>query len=283
MATADARNHYNYETRVSRVGFGRSGHIGIGVEELEEIIVGSSTMPRRDWQKAHTFAHIVLALYNSRLAFYVLNFLRKEHDVRLGEFFEYLIGAVEKSSQYPILKESILAIERCQDSILEHGATVTELGFTGEVSYEPQDAACLIYLNDLPSFYNELWLLVSEFLGEKGSNPDRSTLREVFRYQLALIPTWKHPLEESWSFDFNIPQYFQSLCLGEDPIDVRKLKTLLRVKDNIGHIEEPVEFSQRKFTVAMFKIAQVASISTDGAVDYSGLEMASVYNNLEFI
>jgi hypothetical protein len=157
------------------------------------------------------------------------------------------------------------------------------LDFTGEITYEPHEAACLTLLNECDALRQELWSLVNGFIKARGLLVDTDVLEEVFKYQFALIPTWKRPVDSSLSFEYNVPQYFDALCLGEDPIGIIKETTHIRVEDNMGFINDPVEFSKRKFTVALFKIAQVHFASSESERGPGNPQMASIQNTSEFI
>ena len=261
MASQAAREKYRYETRVSRVGFGRTGLGDLGVDELEEIIVGTASMPTADWRRAHTFANVALSLYNTRLAFFVLNYLRQEHGIKLADFFEHLIAEVESQARSTVLKKGLSVVLECQQKVLDTVSTVVGTGFTGDMKYEPHEAASLVFLNELNDFYTELRESATGYLKTTGITADEEVLGEVFRYQAALIPTWNKPLGESVSFEHNIPQYFESLSRDGSPVAVRRQSSTISVTDPMDRIEDPVEFSKRKFTVAMFKIAQVQAIA----------------------
>jgi len=253
------------------------------VDELEEIIVGTSTMPVTDWRKAHTFAHMTLALYNCRLASFIVNYLKQQYSISLRNFFEYLVAEVNSSQRYRTLNDALEIISKCQQSILDEESSLVTLDFTGHLLLEAHEAACLVLLNDIASFYSELWSLVNEYMVSKDLTVDREVLKEIFRYQAAVIPTWKTPTNYTVGFEFNIPQYFQVLCGGEDPIEIAGKKTYAKVEDETGYIDDPVEFVKRRLTVAMFKIGQVKSISTIIETLPVEFEMSSIYRNLEFI
>ena len=283
MASVADRAKYEYDTRVAGVGFGRSGYVNQGVDELEEVIVGTATMPVQDWRRAHTFAYTTLAFYNTRLAFFVLCYLKQEHGIRLTDFFDYLITQAAVPGQYKLISRAIESIRRSQRSILDSGSAVVSLDFTGGITYEPHEAACLTLLNECDDFRQELWSLVNGFTKSRGLLVDQDVLKEVFKYQFALIPTWKRPIDASLSFEYNVPQYFDALCLGEDPIEISKETTHIQVEDDMEVLNDPVEFSKRKFTVALFKIAQVHSISTGSVSGPGSSRVASAQNTSEFI
>lgn len=256
MASSVSRKSHSYDTRISRVGFGRTGVVNEGVDELEEIIVGTATMPVEDWRKAHTFAHIALTLYNTRIAFFILNYLRREYGVKMVEFIEYLIDYESDGTRNHVISEGISTIRKCQENILGQGPTVCGTEFTESMTYEPHEAAALIFLNKLDEFYCEIDELITAYLTSIHADFDRCIMADILKYQSAIIPTWHRPLKESISFDYNIPEYFEALCKNDQPIPLVKRTSSMVVSDPMGHIDDPVLFSKQKFTVAMFKIAQ---------------------------
>jgi putative methyltransferase len=284
MSTIADRQKYQYQTRVCKVGFGRSEYIANGVDELEEIIIGSAAMPTEDWRRAHTFANLALVLYNCRLAFFLFNYLRQEHGVSLRQLLESLIATLEHEPQrFPALAKAMAAIRECQQSILNQGSSLLTLEMTGNLLFEAHEAACVLLLDQLDACYRELWAFVTSRLATEGRAADPTLLRDLFVYQRALIPTWRTPPRQTLSFDWNVPQYVSALCAGREPIVLERCRTVMTVEDKMGAFHDPAEFSRQKLTVAMLKIAEVTTITTAQTTDTQTVEMSSVYDNLEFI
>ena len=284
MSTTADRKKYQYQTRTCNVGFGRYKSIENGVDELEEIIIGTSTMPIPQWRQAHVFANMTLALYNFRLAFYILNYLKHNYEISYSDFFEYLIKEVPKDSKkFSILNQAIRSISDCQQSILDETSSLVSLPFTKSLLFEPNESATLILLNEVDTFYNELWILVNKYLTTKDIIVDEAVLKEIFKYQVALIPTWKKSSQSNVLFEMNIPQYFHALCSGDNDILIKKQISIMELEDELDYTDDPVEFSQKRLTIATFRSQSVKSFSTKMETYHSHNSESSIYENLDLI
>jgi len=100
-----------------------------------------------------------------------------------------------------------------------------------------------------------------------------------------LIPNW-FINNETFSFKYNIPQYFQSLLNESKSLKIVKERTDMTVDDKIPFMTDPIEFSKKRLTVGMFRIRHVSKISTKNYSISSGKVKkltSEIYNNLEFI
>jgi len=262
MAETEYKNKYKLETRCCRVGIGRHEGSDSGVVEAEEIIVSTSTLPIRDWERAFTFSSMTLALYNFRLAFFIFNYLREEHSVKLIDLIKHIIQQSRvKESVYPTIGKALNLIRNSRQSIIDGQASLITLDFAGTILFEAHEAALLILINELDGFYKELWSLVNDYLRLKGNVAPSSILTEVFTYQKAHIPTWRRTNCHHLSFRFNIPQYFQSCCVDGKPISIREHKTYAHVGDENDTYDSPAELVKSRLTISEFEISEITFIS----------------------
>ena len=262
MASIKDREKFKYDTRLIPIGHGRSHGKQIGVEEYEEIVVGTSAMSICDWKRAHSLSSFALALFNHRLAFYVLNYCKKEHSINIREFFDFLILETKNSKKYSILNKAHSLIENSQENILKGKSPLTTFEFTEDLVFEANEAACIICLASLDEFYTELWEIVDQFLGTKKIHVEKDLLEEVFKYQRSLIPTWIRELNYTVVFKYNIPLYFQVLCIDKTkPVPkIKKRKSTIKIQDELGFNNNAVEFFKERLTITSLRIAAVDSI-----------------------
>ncbi len=265
MATASSIKKYGLETRSCAVGFERQEYVQRGVDEYEEIIVGTSTMPVSEWRKAHAFGCAAMALYNYRLAFFVFNYLRENYSIHVSDIIKYIMQKVLDDLRYKTINKSIRIVTECQESILREERSMVLLEITGKVLFQAHEAMFIILLEEIEKFYDELRLLTMEYLNSRGIAVDMDILNEVFLYQRILIPTWKGASQRYQSFKFNIPQYFQVLSTGEKIITLSKEDTLVEIHKEVDTpVQEPVEFIRRHLTQVVFKIHKIKVIEGKG-------------------
>lgn len=285
MTTLKERQLHQYEIRTCKVGFGRRIAVDKGVDEYEEIVVGTSTMSVDEWRKSHTFANLTMALYNTRLTFYVLNYLKQEHKINLRDYFENLMSDEWISEHCPLIDSAMGAISDCQESILSEDTCLVRLDFTGDMLLEPHEAANFILLNEKNQFYTELKNWTIHYLESRGIVFDQGLLDEIFQYQKSLIPTWKDKLDSSVEYEYNVPQYFNELCRNDELISLRKLRTNVELTDDVAETNDPILFSkQRLGGVGTMKVGRIKSISSVESTQEDGsLDMKSIHDNLEVV
>ncbi len=260
MATTASIQKYGLETRPCVVAFERQEYIQRGVDEYEEIIVGTSTMPVSEWRKAHAFGCAAMALYNYRLAFFVFNYLREEYSFQVIDIIKYIMEKVVDDATYETINKSIKIVAECQESILRGEHSMVLLEITGESTFQAHEAMFIMLLKEIDKFYNELWLLTKEYLNSRGIAVDTDVLNEVFLYQRIIIPTWKGTTQRYQSFKFNIPQYFQALTTGEKGITISKEDTLVEIQEVGVPVQQPVEFIREHLTQVIFNINNIKVI-----------------------
>lgn len=250
MAEPDYRNKYKLEIRSCPIGIARHEWFDVGVAETEEIIVSTSTLSIQNWEKIFTLIYTELVLYNFRLAFFIFNYLRTEYSVNLIDLIEYIIA---KGDLYPTIRKTLKIINNGRQAILDSQINFISLDFTGNMLFEVHEAALLVLINEKDIFYKELWTIISDYLRLKGIAVQSSVLAEVFKYQVSRIPTWQKNNLHNVSFEFNIPQYFQALCVDSKPITIRKQKTFIEI-ENKDEYYNPIDFVKSRLTISKFKI-----------------------------
>lgn len=267
MADPEYRARYGIETRSCRVGLGRHEVVDSGIDEREEIVVSTSTLTVQDWEQAFTSIYTSLLMYNFRIAFFIFNFLRTECGVNFMDLIEFIIQKSGNKGLHPVLGRAIEIINECRKSILDEQTNLVSLTFTDNMLFEAHEAALLSILEDLDVFYVELWKIISSYLESREISFHSPVLKQVFEYQAFCIPTWKTEKALSISFDFNIPQYFNSLCLEDKKIDIIRKNTLAKITGKVAgcKYKGPAEFARSRLTVSSFQINEI--------------EYAEVYDN----
>jgi len=257
MAGHEYRNKYKLETRSCHVGFARHEGFDIGVTEVEDIVVATNTLPVCDWEKAFTFVYTALVLHNFRLAFFIFAYLQTEFSISLSGLVEYIISRGMNADSSSTVSKALGVINNGRQSILAERTSLVSLDFTENMLLEVQEAALLVLLNDIESFYRELRSFVDDYLRLKGVNVPASVMTEVFEYQIARIPTWKDPGPGRVSFEYNVPQYFQALCVDDKPISIRKDKSYMELgngtKERISRRLPTQEISQSQRFLVILK------------------------------
>lgn len=255
MSTSESRKKNGIKTLACRIGLTRHENFSSGVDEFEDIIVATETLPVTDWRKAHRFVSMALVLYNFRLAFFILNYLRHEHDIDILDCIDYI---VENKACADTISEALKIIDNAQESILSgKGTYLVSLDFTGKLLYEIHEAVLLVFIKEIDKFYKELEEIIGEYLKLKNISLDSLLLKELFIYQSLRVPSFASKIETTkFTFNYNFPEYFRALCEFDRPIFLEKQKSNIAiVTDN--RVEKITDFIRRKLTITSYEINEI--------------------------
>ena len=153
--------------------------------------------------------------------------------------------------------QAISAIRKGSESILDEQPYLASLDFMGKRSFDVHETALLLILNEKDEFYEELWQLAFDYLELKGIEVQESVLREVLKYQAYRVPVWKECNPSSLFLEYNIPQYFHSLCVEDRHIPIRKQNTKVDVVDICDGGGDPVAFAQQRLTATTLEMYDI--------------------------
>lgn len=266
MAEPEFCKKYGIKVKPCRIGLTRHENFSSGIDEFENIIVETNTLPVSDWVKAHRFICMALVLYNFRLAFFILNFLRQEYGIDISDCIDCVI---ENKNQASVISRALKIIKEGQESVLSgKGSYLVPLDFTGKILYEIHEAALLVFLKEIDNFYRELEIAISKYLKEKNISLDPLLLKELFIYQGMRIPSFaKKTQTTSFTFNYNLPEYFQALCDDDRPIVLRKQDSRINIP-GYACTDEPVDFIRKRLTITSYEINEVQYANTMATMNY---------------
>lgn len=196
---------YDIKTKHCQFQLAKSAEKSNGVLEFNDIVVSTSTMTIEDWKKMNNLGFYVKAIYNYRLAFFVFNYLKDKFNVDLAGFIEYLLKKGEtEETDFPIISRTTKILKATQANILKEESCLVKLDSVGFLLY-PDFAVFIILIENIESFYAELYRCVLSYVGGK---VDREILKEVFLYQYLIIPKLKIKNYHRVKFNYNFNEYF---------------------------------------------------------------------------
>jgi putative methyltransferase len=243
MNTPEYLDKYGIKTRNCSVEMGRRETIAHGEPEYEDIVVSTSSLSIEDWKKLYCFSYLTIPLYNYRLAFFVLNYLKFACGLKIREALLFVFEEVKNCRQYPVISRALKIIEDVSDKILSNDTSVTTSEFTGTLKWEPYEAALLSLLSEKSRFYLELRAVIDCFLRDNTIQADLIVLDEVFAYQQAIIPVWKQENVSYLNFQFTVSAFFDSLCRTGTPVEIRRKPHLVQFGTSLDHWEEAKSFA----------------------------------------
>jgi hypothetical protein len=246
LANPQYRNTYALETRFCEVAMARRSVINHTTPEMEEVVVGTKTMPNHDWRRAYRFGALLRAMHNLRLAFFSLEFLREHFCISPKDFIEWLLNrADEPAPPYPGIARAIGTFDEYIDSILNHGQSVLPMSEYGDIRWEPHEMFFLRAYADGDKFIREIETATMDFALGQGSVIDHEMIRDVSRFQSCLSPLDQHAGPFRQQFSYNWADYYQGLISGDNDIAVESLQNTVEFNSSFSQYsgEIPYEIS----------------------------------------
>jgi radical SAM superfamily enzyme YgiQ (UPF0313 family) len=210
MAEAAYREQFGLQTKVIKLaeihGEARPADF---VDEFEEIVIGTASMPHEDWKAALRFSYVMMLFHSLKLAYYVMILLLDRYGLKMSSFIAFV---AERRFENPA--ELLTRELNVYDAIIarmvdrgEHRGTV--LPDYGEMYWDVEEASFLRLTQDTDRFYDDLWWLTREFLASEGKADEPELVSQVVRYQQCRIPSQQPEKPSIQPFDWNLPEYFE--------------------------------------------------------------------------
>ena len=189
-------------------------HEGL-VSEYEDIIISTDAMPLEDWRKAAVFSWMTMLLHSMKLGFFILYYLHERYAINCSEFVGHICHGRMRSGAGKILREEVAEFESQLDRILQGHGRGRELPEFGEIYWDEEEASFLRISEKLGGFYDELVVVLRDFLDERGVAWDEAELAEAVQYQRMRVPACNPPSATQWRFEFNFPEFFETCYLAD--------------------------------------------------------------------
>ena len=217
MDSEEYRAKYALESRFCDVGMSRRQFDQSSESEVEEFVVGTSTMPILEWQKSYLFAYMATALFNHRIAFFIMHYIQNELGTSHADFVEFCIDEISQNEDsFPGIGRAVRHIRRQSDLILQGENSMSGPEGLELYSLTPHEAGLALMIHDPESLYLELGKLTTRFFYRFATEVSEELLSSILRYSRLRMPSWKENLSNKYSFPNNVPTYFDALVGGRE-------------------------------------------------------------------
>ena len=177
-------------------------------DEQVEIVTGTKTMPRDDWRDTFVLSYYTLALHDGRLAFFILRYLKRQYGASITDLVKY-VRQEAGSGDYPLLRESFDRLFLTALKVQNEGAShlMEPEAFDG-VPFDPPDGTFLDLMMKQSSFYREFFAVVMSYLDRVDISVEMGELRDLFRFQQAVMAHPAGPGRETLHCKYNWVDYF---------------------------------------------------------------------------
>ena len=213
-------------------------------QEMEEIIVETSTMSLADWQQMMKITWFVQSFFCLKSAYFVCLFLNLHLKQGVMDFAKFFLSRIKdnKNPSLPVLSREIKRVELFLESFINGNPKVdcSDLDLP-EVRWPIEEVSFIKLTLEREHYLKELRVIV-EYMVAKGLECDKQLLEQVFKYQSARVINLNGPSELSLQFDYNLPHFFQAASLL-DPIVLKSQSSEMQVIENYKY-ESLKDFAQ---------------------------------------
>lgn len=180
----------------------------------EDIVVETSYMKNSDWQYCYIYTYLFLSLYNLRILFLPLVYLKFVLKVEVQEFLKFLIDKITLlKNEQSILNEGLQHLKKNINSIMQSESSVLPIVGSDGFKFQPHEALTFHFLNNYDLFLHESREIFLKFLENNNLILDDEITSDIFLLQKFLIPFYDSKDVEI-SFKTSVPQQLLSLISG---------------------------------------------------------------------
>jgi radical SAM superfamily enzyme YgiQ (UPF0313 family) len=223
MESDEYRTNHGILSRWVEAGIARrrAGQKEDAVQEIEEIVVGTTSMPPEEWGRSFAVGYLSAALYNFRPAFFAMLFIQNHIGNEHTHFIEYLLEqAGTRPENYPWLNNAVEHVAKQRQMILDSIACLSPIEELDNSLALTHEAVLAIMLNNPDAFYRDLFNLIQSFFAHHDHPLDEQALEEVITYQRARMPLWGEQEPREIHFKYNIPAFFTAMTKGHPVPDI---------------------------------------------------------------
>ncbi len=207
LASKECRKRYGIESALVQNRYTKNKEYN-PLDEQVEIVIGTRSMNRADWRRSFALAYYTLALHDSRLAFFILQYLKHQHGVSITDLIVYTHEQAS-SGRFPLLKASFDTLFETATKVQTEGRShLIEPGAFGGVPFDPPEGVFLDQMMDKQKFYREFRQVLQSYLALKGFGIDPEVLDDLFRFQDVVMAHPDGPESKKLRLAYNWIDYF---------------------------------------------------------------------------
>jgi radical SAM superfamily enzyme YgiQ (UPF0313 family) len=220
------------------------------IQEYQDIIVATKSMPIEDWRNSAKFAWLTMLLYSMKLGFFILKYLVDRYDLSYTDLIRYICELQIPSDTDSVFQQELEHFENHLDNLLKGKGRGQVIAKYGPLYWDVEEAAFLRVTEKLDKFYEDFSEIVKRFLIEKAISYDENELSEVIKYQNMRVPSQTGTGVMEYAFSSNLPEYFEH-CLRSKPKHLKKEQQLLKLSpkdfgnDRIRYAREVVIWGRK--------------------------------------
>ena len=246
MAEDDYKKKYGIQTkRIKLAEIHGQERPADFVQEYEDIIIATNSMPFADWVESLRFSYVLMLFHSLKISYYMMIFLLDKWGIKMSEFIQFVAEKKFDLTKAPIMAKELDFYDRLISNMIVSGEhRGTYLPEYGDLYWDVEEASFLRITQDTDHFYLELLNIVFEFLNQKKITywPEVNQVVQALVYQKTRIPqqpNGKENPDRDLEFDWNFAEYFATRFSSEShQLVERKTWMKLEPEDYKGDFKE---------------------------------------------
>jgi len=236
---------HGIETRTTSVGLNRRKFKFPRFGE-DVIVVGTNTMPNKDWIKAYKISFLFLSLYNLRIGFFPLVLLNQFYSIKITEIVDYIIHHVYANEKvFPVFSEVMSHLDNQVNKILCGESSVSETKNSDGVVFTPHEASTFIFATQLDSTYDELERILNVYCSINNILIDDNIIYESVNFQKMSLPSFEKG-KVTFAYKTNVAWILYELSKGGQKNEIKYENLVITVDHPPHNFTDIAEFNRRR-------------------------------------
>lgn len=202
------------------------------IQELEEVVVATDTMPFADWIETNVATSVVNVLHYQKLAHYAAIFLHASAGASYRRHYDLAKRIPESEpGRFPLLAKAWSFARDYFTSLGSGSAPRLVFREFGSVVWPIEEAMFLLLSRDFDQAYREIADLIGTIRREEGLAVDDEALADVLAFQEAQTPRPDGPRRPIVPLAYDWPSYFDALLRGREA-KLERRRATFRVVDH---------------------------------------------------
>jgi len=220
MGNPEYQEHFGYEivrTKIINIHGKKNDSIS-GIEEYQELVVATKSMPPEMWMKSRTLCWGTGLFYFNKLLQIPMIVLYKEYGMDYGEILHLLCEKFRDYGRFPIFEEIRDLFIQMAKGMRRGREEYIHAPQWLDIWWPPEEYALikLCVEDKFADFYREAEEVLSQFLAQKGKNISAQLLRDCITLNQLLIkiPFQKEDVEIH--LNYNILGFYHGILTGKE-------------------------------------------------------------------
>ena len=219
MANREYQERYAYEIVRSKIinTHGKKMTSISGIDEWQELVLGTNTMPGETWLRTRTFCWATGLFYFNKLLQIPIITLNQECGLEYGKAIKLRCEDFQNYGNFQVLTEIRQLFLQTAEDMRKGGDEFIHSSQWLDIYWPPEEYALikLCVENKLEAFYQEAEQVISLYLAQAGKNIPTSLLKESITLNRSLMKVPFQSEDIKLNLSYNVWNIYKSVLVGK--------------------------------------------------------------------